>query len=231
MSKIGKSVDRESRSGLPWWLSGEESACPCRGHRFGPWPGKIPHATGQLSLCAMTTESRPQSACSAREKPPLWQAWAPQLEWSTHSLQLVKACAQQQLQPIGSPRVRRDWRDLARTRTMILGCRQASSAVVKTLNDRIFSWNIYSLQRYLGNIIKEPERHRLNQVPEANITNSGTNGHPDLLMGSRHYFIYAVSLLEMCNLDPLQEKMWGVLQTPAAFFKNKRQHERFFFKA
>ena len=131
MSKIGKSVDRESRSGLPWWLSGEESACPCRGHRFGPWPGKIPHATGQLSLCAMTTESRPQSACSAREEPPLWQAWAPQLEWSTHSLQLVKACAQQQLQPIGSPRVRRDWRDLAHTRTMILGCRQASSAVVK----------------------------------------------------------------------------------------------------
>ena len=22
--------------GLPWWLSGEESACQCRGHRFNP---------------------------------------------------------------------------------------------------------------------------------------------------------------------------------------------------
>ena len=114
---------------------------------------------------------------------------------------------------------------------MILGCRQASSVVVKALNDRIFLWNIYSLQRYFGNIIKEPERYPLNQGPAANITNSGTKGHPDLLLGSCHYFIYAVSLLEMCNLDLLQEKMWGVLQTPAAFFKNKRQHERFFFKA
>ena len=170
----------------------------------------------------------PECVLCTRE-PPLWQAWAAQLEWSTHSLQLVKACAQQQLQPIGSPRVRHDWSNLARTHTMILGCRKASSVVVKTLNDIIFSWNIYALQRYFGNIIKEPERYPLNQVPEANITNSGTNGHPDLLMGSRHYFIYAVSLLEMCNLDPLQEKMWGVLQTPAAFFKNKRQHERFFF--
>ena len=27
--------------GLPWWLSGKESACQCRGHRFHPWSGKI----------------------------------------------------------------------------------------------------------------------------------------------------------------------------------------------
>ena len=26
------------------------------GHRFDPWSGKIPHATGQLSPCATTTE-------------------------------------------------------------------------------------------------------------------------------------------------------------------------------
>ena len=28
--------------GLPWWLSGKESACQCRRYRFNPWVGKIP---------------------------------------------------------------------------------------------------------------------------------------------------------------------------------------------
>ena len=28
--------------GLPWWLSGKESACHCRRHTFGPWGGTIP---------------------------------------------------------------------------------------------------------------------------------------------------------------------------------------------
>ena len=30
--------------GLPWWLSGKESACQCRRHLFNPWSGKIPHS-------------------------------------------------------------------------------------------------------------------------------------------------------------------------------------------
>ena len=42
--------------GLPWWHSGYESACQCRGHGFKPWSGKIPHAAEQLSSCATTTE-------------------------------------------------------------------------------------------------------------------------------------------------------------------------------
>ena len=42
--------------GLPWWCSGWESACQCRGHGFEPWSGKIPHATEQLSPWATTTE-------------------------------------------------------------------------------------------------------------------------------------------------------------------------------
>ena len=37
-------------------LSSKESACQCRRHGFDPWSGKIPHAAGQLSLCATTTE-------------------------------------------------------------------------------------------------------------------------------------------------------------------------------
>ena len=28
--------------GLPWWLSGKESACQCRKHRYHPWVWKIP---------------------------------------------------------------------------------------------------------------------------------------------------------------------------------------------
>ena len=27
------------------------------GHKFNPWPRKIPHAVGQLSMCVTTTES------------------------------------------------------------------------------------------------------------------------------------------------------------------------------
>ena len=27
---------------LPWWLSGKEPVCQCRGHRFNPWIRKIP---------------------------------------------------------------------------------------------------------------------------------------------------------------------------------------------
>ena len=45
--------------GLPWWRSGWESACQCRGHRFEPWSGKIPHAAEQLGLWATTTEPAP----------------------------------------------------------------------------------------------------------------------------------------------------------------------------
>jgi len=41
---------------LPWWLSGKESACHCRRHRFDPLSGKIPHAMGQLSPCTVTIE-------------------------------------------------------------------------------------------------------------------------------------------------------------------------------
>ena len=44
------------RQGLPWWLSGKESACQCRRLGFDPWSGNIPHAAEQLSPCTTTTE-------------------------------------------------------------------------------------------------------------------------------------------------------------------------------
>ena len=67
MRKVGRRPKRTIKKpfrGLPWWCSGWESACQCRGHGFEPWSGKIPHATEQLSLCATTTE------------PVLWSPWA-----------------------------------------------------------------------------------------------------------------------------------------------------------
>ena len=42
--------------GLPWWRSGWESACQCRGHGFEPWAGKIPHAAERLGPWATITE-------------------------------------------------------------------------------------------------------------------------------------------------------------------------------
>ena len=54
-----KKREREIKSiswGLPWWHSGWESACQCRGHGFEPWSGKISHAAEQLSPCATATE-------------------------------------------------------------------------------------------------------------------------------------------------------------------------------
>ena len=57
------------KKGLPCWHSGLESACwaslmaqwlrihcQCRGHRFEPCSGRIPHAAEQLSPCTTTTE-------------------------------------------------------------------------------------------------------------------------------------------------------------------------------
>ena len=47
---------KEIMVGLPWWCSGWESACRCRGHGFEPWSGKIPHAAEQLGPWATTAE-------------------------------------------------------------------------------------------------------------------------------------------------------------------------------
>lgn len=51
---------------LPWWPRGWESSCQCRGLSFDPWPRKTPHALGQLSPCATSTEAQaPWSLWSA----------------------------------------------------------------------------------------------------------------------------------------------------------------------
>ena len=55
--------------GLPWWSSGYESACQCKGHGFDPCSKRIPHATGQLSPQAATAEAHtPWNLCSTTEE-------------------------------------------------------------------------------------------------------------------------------------------------------------------
>ena len=64
-------------------------------HRFDPWSGKIPHAAGQLSPCATTTEPMlwsppaastepvcPRAHVQQQANPPQREARAPQLESS-----------------------------------------------------------------------------------------------------------------------------------------------------
>ena len=42
--------------GLPWWLSGKESACHCSRHEFRPWSGRIPYTTERLNPYTTTAE-------------------------------------------------------------------------------------------------------------------------------------------------------------------------------
>ena len=51
--------------GLPWWLSGEESACQFLAHEFDPWSGNIPHCMEQLSPSTTISEPVLQSLAAA----------------------------------------------------------------------------------------------------------------------------------------------------------------------
>ena len=49
-------MDCKKSWGLPWWRSGWESACRCRGRGFGPWSGRIPHSAERLGPWATVAE-------------------------------------------------------------------------------------------------------------------------------------------------------------------------------
>ena len=61
---------KKTNHGFPWWSSGKESTCQCRGHRFDPWSGKIPHAMGQLARVPQLLKPTHPRACTLQEKPP-----------------------------------------------------------------------------------------------------------------------------------------------------------------
>ena len=84
-SKMSKGYEmaicRKGIWGLPWWLSGKESACQCRRHRFNPWSRKISHVTEQLSPLRAVLQSPGTSSREAAA----WEVCALQLETSPHS--------------------------------------------------------------------------------------------------------------------------------------------------
>ena len=89
-----KAIKKDTR-GLPWQLSGKESACQFKRQRFNPWSRKIPHAAEQLSLCATTSEPARHNFWACMQQPlkpagcALWQVRAPQGE--AHALQPEKS--------------------------------------------------------------------------------------------------------------------------------------------
>ena len=67
----------KSSGRLPWWLSGEETACQCRRHGFDPWDGKIPHASEQQNSCAATREPVLWSPAAVTIEPSHHDSWSP----------------------------------------------------------------------------------------------------------------------------------------------------------
>ena len=57
------------RQGLPWWLGGKESACPCRRRGFHLWSGKIPLVSEQPSPWITTTQAVPHSLGATTAEP------------------------------------------------------------------------------------------------------------------------------------------------------------------
>ena len=64
-----KQTLKQKCKGLPWWLSGKESASHCRRHGCKPWSRKIPHAA--------TTETQGPRACAPQEELQRWEARVP----------------------------------------------------------------------------------------------------------------------------------------------------------
>ena len=71
------SLKKKIHCGLPWWLSGKESACLCRRHGFDPWSRKILHAIEQLIPCTTTVEPMLYSPGTATTEPLCHNYWRP----------------------------------------------------------------------------------------------------------------------------------------------------------
>ena len=133
--------------GLPWWLSGKESSCQRRKHKFNPWPWKIPHAAEHLSLCTTTVEPvsktcEPQllSPCATTTeaftsyslRSVIWEATTMRSlqiirKSSLHSLQLEKTFMQQQ-----RPSAARKKKHTHTKKSCL-----CNEAVIKTQQDRV----------------------------------------------------------------------------------------------
>ena len=74
---VRQHTSRYTGLGLPWWLSGEESASQCRRHGFSPWSGKIPHAMERLSPRITTTMPVLWSPGATTAEPVCHNYWSP----------------------------------------------------------------------------------------------------------------------------------------------------------
>ena len=79
------------------------SACQCRGHGFDPWSEKIPHAMGQLTPCATTTEPRRLVSGFATREATAMRSQLTTTKGSLHSPQLEKAWVQRRKTQYNSP--------------------------------------------------------------------------------------------------------------------------------
>ena len=61
---------QNSLGGPPWWHSGSESACQCRGHGFNSWSWKIPRAVEPLSPGAASTEPTLEGSVLCNKRSP-----------------------------------------------------------------------------------------------------------------------------------------------------------------
>ena len=107
-----KNILQGWRAGLPWWLSGKESACQCRRPGLDLWSGEDPTCLGATksaghSYWAHALEPRscnylahtpqlvkptgPRAHAQQQEKLPQWEACGPHLESSSHLLQWEKS--------------------------------------------------------------------------------------------------------------------------------------------
>ena len=86
----------KKKKGLPWWYSGWESACQCRGHEFKPWSGKIPHAAEQLGPWATTTEPARLDPVLQTREATIVRGPRTAMKSGPRSPQLEKALAQKQ---------------------------------------------------------------------------------------------------------------------------------------
>ena len=78
--------------GLPWWSSGWESTCQCRGHVFDPWFRRIPHAVGPkchdywARKLQLLQSMWPRVHMPRQEKSPQWEAQHPTTRESPHAV-------------------------------------------------------------------------------------------------------------------------------------------------
>ena len=81
-------------SGLPWWRSGWESACQCRGHGFEPWSGRSHMPRSGWARESQLLSLRVWSLCSATEEAATVRGSRTAMKSSPRSPQLEKALAQ-----------------------------------------------------------------------------------------------------------------------------------------